>query len=252
MNKIIYKIIRLKKFFLPTKFDKQLKQEEIEQTNFYKQFINKGDLCFDIGANVGYKSKIFYKLGAKVVAVEPQKNCVREIKLKLGNKVTVLENGVGAENTIKEFYVANNSQLSSFDKNWVSDLENTRFSEIEVEKVERIEILTLDNLIGKYGTPNFIKIDVEGYELEVLKGLNLKFEMLSFEYAVPEKLDSVISCLVHLSENFKNLKCNYCEGNVQSKFNLKDWISLDDMIAYVKKDYFQNTFAGDIYVKANI
>ena len=40
--------------------------------NFYSELIKKDDLCFDIGANYGNRSEVFIKLGAKVVAFEPQ------------------------------------------------------------------------------------------------------------------------------------------------------------------------------------
>ncbi|MEN8172361.1 MAG: hypothetical protein ABFS03_05715, partial [Chloroflexota bacterium] len=43
---------------------------------FYSQFIASNDLCFDVGANRGSRTKIFRQLGTRVVAVEPQAACV--------------------------------------------------------------------------------------------------------------------------------------------------------------------------------
>lgn len=43
---------------------------------FYEQFIRPNDICFDIGANMGNRTEVFLKLGAKVIAVEPQSECV--------------------------------------------------------------------------------------------------------------------------------------------------------------------------------
>jgi FkbM family methyltransferase len=246
---LYFRLEKFKKSILPTKYDILQKKDFEVQRKFYSSFIKEGDLCFDIGGNIGDKTSIFLSLNAKVVVVEPQSDCVEILKKKFGNQVSILQKGVGAENTSKKFYVSNNSQLSSFDKNWLADLESTRFSGTTVQKEETIEMATLDSLTDTYGTPVFIKIDVEGYELEVLKGLNRKFEMLSFEYAVPEGLDSVIKCLEILQNKYKNLICNYCDGNIATHFGLNNWLPIVDMKNFVQEENFKRTYAGDIYVK---
>jgi FkbM family methyltransferase len=243
------KLEQLKKTIFPTKYDKQQKTFFEQQVRFYASFIRENNLCFDIGGNVGDKAAIFLNLNAKVVIVEPQDSCVKILNEKFGDMAIILQKGAGSLNTIKEFYVANNSQISSFEKDWITDLKDTRFTDVVVQKVENIEIITLDNLIETYGNPDFIKIDVEGYELEVLKGLNKKFTMLSFEYAVPEKLEDAIKCLVLLKNKYTGLTCNYTVGNCPAAFNLNNWVSIDEMLNYVQEDYFRNSFAGDIFVK---
>jgi FkbM family methyltransferase len=243
------KLEKFKKSIFPTKHDKQQKVFFERQVKFYASFIDKNDMCFDIGGNVGDKAAIFLHLNAKVIIVEPQDSCVKMLNEKFGGKAIILQKGAGSLNTIKEFYVANNSQISSFEKDWVTDLKDTRFTNVVVEKIENIEIVTLDSLIETYGNPDFIKIDVEGYELEVLKGLNKKFTMLSFEYAVPEKLEEAIKCLELLKNKYTGLTCNYTVGNCPAAFNLHNWVPIDEMLKYVQEDYFKNSFAGDIFVK---
>src|SRR5206468_10147566 len=44
---------------------------------FYREFIPPGSVCFDVGANAGNRTKVFVRLAAKVVAVEPQERCGR-------------------------------------------------------------------------------------------------------------------------------------------------------------------------------
>jgi hypothetical protein len=51
---------------------------------FYAQFLGHGALCFDVGANYGVKAEVFLRLGAKVIAFEPQAECVREIRARVG------------------------------------------------------------------------------------------------------------------------------------------------------------------------
>lgn len=64
------------------------KRQHKKEMEFYSQFIEKHDLCFDVGANMGSKTSKFLKLGAKVVSIEPQEaclknfiNCLRTIKM---------------------------------------------------------------------------------------------------------------------------------------------------------------------------
>src|SRR5437868_2641487 len=60
---------------------------------FYRSFISKGSLCFDIGAHFGLKTKLFRKLGARVVSVEPITECCRTLRALYGNDpdTTIIE-----------------------------------------------------------------------------------------------------------------------------------------------------------------
>jgi FkbM family methyltransferase len=246
-TKIYIKLETIKKKWFPTAYDK-LQLTFIEaQLAFYRSLIKPNDLCFDVGGNMGVKTNIFLLLKARVLTLEPQRKCAHYLKNKYGKKITLLEKGVGASNEVKDFYVSNNTALSSFNQNWLAELQHGRFAGNTVHFIDRVEIITLDSLIETYGIPNFIKIDVEGYEKEVLKGLTRKFKSLSFEYTVPEKINEALACLQILKSNYRALTCNYtvCDEN---SFRLDNWLPIDVMIEYVKSDAFSSTFAGDIYV----
>lgn len=242
------KLEAFKKAVFPTAFDRQQQKFTREQLEFYRAVINRGDLCFDVGANVGFKTGVFLQLGARVVALEPQQHCVDILRAKYGAQVTILQKGAGAVNEVKDFYVSNHSALSSFDGNWVDELSKGRFAGSKVQSVERIEIVTLDSLITQFGKPQFIKIDVEGFETEVLKGLSKPFGCLSFEYAVPEKINGVVSSLELLQQKFNHLQCNYAIEN-NSSFALHEWLSIEQMLEFVRTIDFTNSFAGDVYVR---
>lgn len=64
------------------------KQKDIRQRlfHFYSQFVKPGDLCFDVGAYRGSRTEAFLKIGARVVAVEPQPKYIRYLKKKFGNE----------------------------------------------------------------------------------------------------------------------------------------------------------------------
>ena len=52
------------------------------RTQFYSKFVKRGDLCFDIGTNIGTRIDVFLALGASVVAVEPQTICIKYLQKK--------------------------------------------------------------------------------------------------------------------------------------------------------------------------
>jgi hypothetical protein len=112
-----------------------------------------------------------------------------------------------------------------------------------------IKITTLDRLIEEFGIPRFIKIDVEGYELEVLKGLTRPIEMISFEYTTPERTVQCVECIKRLKDISNNkILCNYSIEE-SMEWALPKWLSSEEMIVQiVSAPVFGDGF-GDIYVK---
>lgn len=240
-------LIEIKNFFIPSKTYRQYKHELEERIAFYKNFVSEGDIIFDIGANYGGRVETFLKLKAKVVAVEPNNNCVRYLKARFKNKITIVNKGAGAEPGILDYYVSDNAALSSFSTDWLELVKKDRFAKNKWEHVEKKEITTIDMLIKEYGKPNFIKIDVEGFELNVLKGLSVKIDALSFEYAVPERLPVIKECIGRL-ENLGKVVFNYSQGETM-RLALNDWISPNEMKALIQTKSFIDTYAGDIYAR---
>jgi 16S rRNA A1518/A1519 N6-dimethyltransferase RsmA/KsgA/DIM1 with predicted DNA glycosylase/AP lyase activity len=72
----LYKLVRL----LDRKLRPKQQQKFDEDCNFYQSFINKGDLCFDVGANIGQKSEALLSIGARVVAIEPNPKVLPELE----------------------------------------------------------------------------------------------------------------------------------------------------------------------------
>jgi FkbM family methyltransferase len=180
--------------------------------NFYSTFINKNDLVFDVGANFGNRVETFLKLKAKVIAIEPQKPCCKYLRRKYREDIILIEKAVGEKKETKKMFISNNSAISSFSETWIDSVKKNRYKEENWNKVEMIEQVTIDEIIQKYGDPEFIKIDVEGYELEVLKGLNRPVKMVSFEYTIPEQTEKAINCIMHLKKINNLIECNYSKG----------------------------------------
>lgn len=150
------------------------RQRRFVNREFYRGIVNQNDLCFDIGANVGQTSEAFIEVGGVVVAVEPNPLCqpVLNHKFKKNSKVTVVNKAVGSATGFAELNFNGTNTTASIRKDW--------YSQTNKEK-KRVEVVTLDNLITQYGYPKFLKVDVEGFELEVFKGLTRPIELIYFE-----------------------------------------------------------------------
>ena len=224
-----------------------------KRRSFQLQFVQKGGLFFDVGANLGNRIFPIVDLGIKIIAVEPQKECIEYLKKHFGNKITIVPKGLGANEGTETMFISDMSILSSFAKDWIDETqESGRFADHTWEEKRTIEMTTLDNLIAQYGHPDFIKIDVEGYELEVLKGLNQPVKAVSLEYTVPEQTDKLITCITRLNEVCKgNSLFNYSVGEGMEWAN-QNWLSLDEMIQLVQTKEFIETTFGDVYMKNKI
>jgi len=242
--------IKFIKSWFPSSHEKKLIEE---RRKFYGQFLKEGSVFFDIGANYGNRIEPLINENIKIIAVEPQEECIKFLRAKYGKKITILQNGVGEKMETKLMYIATNANiLSSFSPEWINSTQSSgRFKNIKWNTTRKIEMITLDHLIATYGKPDFIKIDVEGFELEVLKGLSQNVNVLSLEYTVPERQQALMDCL-SLLDAFpnSNLKFNYCitEGVL---FSLPKWVGYAEIIDVVNSPAFLNTQFGDIYVKFN-
>ena len=171
-----------------------------KKTHDVTKLLNSGDLFFDIGAHLGDKSKQFLDKNLKAIMVEPLPQCVDQLKLKFKEKtnIEILQKAVGK--TTGNMTLEINTKMpttSTMAKHWKSG----RFSNEKWDQKITVEMTTLDHLIKIYGEPNYIKIDVEGFELDVLLGLSKKVGIISFEFT-SEFLDQSINCLYNLATGF--------------------------------------------------
>lgn len=254
MNDLINKFLRSIDIYDYLKLfkDKYFKNpSEVEHENkleqFYGTFIKSGDLCFDIGASYGNRSQTFINLGAKVVALEPQIDPFKFLNRKFKNKIIIENKAVSSTKGKMKMLVSDYSALSSLSPQWVETVSKKRFSGIKWDKTIEVDVVTIDMLIQKYGIPDFCKIDVEGHEYELLKGLTVPIKMLSFEFTIPEFKDIAIDCINYLSSLGKIL-CNYSQGE-KLEFGLNRWLEKEDFISFFINLNDPNIVDGDIYIK---
>jgi FkbM family methyltransferase len=214
---------------------------------FYSQFVRPGDLVFDIGAHVGDRIGSFRRLGARVVAVEPQPLCVRAIReiYSSDDDVVVVEAVCGATKGAVKFYVNSaNPTVSTASTEFVKAADGAPGWQDEVwdEQLEMPSI-TLDHLVDTYGTPAFTKIDVEGFEDSVLAGLTHTLPALSFEFTTIERTVA-LRCLDRVAElGFQRFDISM--GDTM-KVEFGEWVERDAMAAYILSLPHEAN-AGDIY-----
>jgi FkbM family methyltransferase len=220
------------------------------RVDFYSQFINPGDLVFDVGANLGNRSKVFLKLGARVVGFEPQQKCIRFLKqvMRDEKRFTLLEYALGSAEGEAEMLVSDAHTISTLSSEWVGETTASgRFSEYRWKKRQAVQVVTLDRMIEELGVPAFIKIDVEGYEFEVLSGLSTAVKNVSIEF-VPELIRNTHRCLDHLMGIESDLSFQVSLGESMI-FDLDDWVDHHELVTVLER-YSGDVF-GDIYIRFN-
>lgn len=187
------------------------------------------NLIFDIGANHGlFTDKCLSEYPyCKIILVEANSSLVEKLTRKYKDKnVIVLERLVSnVDDEELEFWISPNDTISTASTDWIT---NSRFRDSgNWYKPEIKKTITIETLISKYGNPNLIKIDVEGYEFEVISGLCSKQEMICFEWTEEEyiKLNDTASHLRNLG--YEKFGFTYGDDYLLLPTKFSDWNELD-------------------------
>ena len=216
----------------------------------YRPFVGADDLVFDVGAHLGDRTAAFRKLGARVVALEPQPAVRRWLVRIVGRSrdVSVRPEAVGrAVGTARLALSRRTPTMSSLADDWRSTLpeQNPGFRRVRWNDSLEVPVTTLDALIEHHGLPRFCKIDVEGHEAEVLAGLSHRIPALSVEF-LGGALDVAEACVRRL-EALSGYEFNAIEGE-ERIFMSKRWLTADEMVAWLRRDG-GSVSSGDVYAR---
>ena len=218
-------------------------------TVLYSRFVKPGDLVFDIGAHVGDRVAAFRSLGARVVAIEPQPAAHRWLRLRYGRDrmVSLVQAAIGDEPGEATFHVnLANPTVSTASKDFIAAARGASGWEGQHwDETIRVPLVTLDMLIEQHGAPAFAKIDVEGFELNVLMGLSEPVPALSFEFTTIQR-DVAVACIDRLAQ-LGPYKFNAAIGESQQLLFQKD-VSAATMRTHLRT-LPHETNSGDIYAK---
>ena len=173
-----------------------------KRASFYRQFVSPADLVFDVGANMGNRTDAFLDCGARVLAIEPQHRCARSLRrlYRRTPDVTVLQVALGNEPGEAVLRLAETHTIASMSEDFITATQASgRFSKFHWHGTETVPVTTLDRLLEEQGSPAFCKIDVEGYEPQVLAGLSQPISGLSFEFT-SELLHMAAECVRRLDQ----------------------------------------------------
>lgn len=213
----------------------------------YARFVPAGALAFDIGSHVGDRIASFRRLGARVVALEPQPLCMRAVRALYGDdrEVTLIEAACSHRPGRLSLRINSaNPTVSTASADFIGAADGAGGWEGQVWDAEvEVPCTTLDALVAQYGVPAFAKIDVEGFEDAVLAGLSQALPALSFEFTTIQR-EVALRCLDRLAM-LGAYEFNIALGESQA-LTFNRWVAAADMAAHIAAlPHAANS--GDVY-----
>jgi FkbM family methyltransferase len=217
----------------------------------FAAFVRPGSLCFDVGANHGARTEVFLGLGARVVAVEPQPRCLARLRARFGpsRDFALVAAAVGDAEGRATLYLGRNDLISTLSPEWLDEARTIpELAAIGWEGEIDVPVTTLDRLIDAHGTPDFCKIDVEGFELEVLRGLSRPLPLVSLEYT-RWRLEPMLACIDRLAA-LGDYRFNLSEHETMRLAFATEWLDAAQVSAVLGERYRDHAFGyGDVYAR---
>lgn len=157
------------------------------QRRLFSELVRRGDLVLDVGANIGEFTGAFRDLGARVVAVEPQPRLTAHLRSRFRTDplVTVVATAVSDREGEATLYTTSADALATLEATRANGGATGAGAELEWKDTITVPLRTLDTIVAEHGVPALVKIDVEGHEPGVVKGLTAARPSVFFEVNQP-------------------------------------------------------------------
>ena len=226
----------------------RLRREREEMSQLISEMVEPDDLVFDVGAHSGEMTALFLMAGARVLAIEPQPELSEQLKDRFaGQRVVVIDRGVAEHPGTREMSISSESTLSTMEPDWkLATASSGRFGGTSWDRAMSVEVTTLDALIEHFGVPSFIKIDVEGFEEQVLRGLSRSVRAVSFEF-VAERPLATEGCVRRL-HGLGMTEFNFSNGYEGPALVEPEWLTASELLSRLRA--LDNALAmGDVYAR---
>jgi FkbM family methyltransferase len=215
----------------------------------YAEFVRADDLVLDIGAHAGNRTRAFAAIGCRVVALEPHPDFARLLRTAFARSplVRVVEAAVGDAPGRATLHVSDRTPtVTTVAHTWRAARANDQgFAGVRWNRSVEVEVTTIDALVGQFGAPAFVKLDIEGAESAALRGLTRPVPALSFEY-LPGAPGEVEACVRRL-EILGPYRFNWSSGE-SYRLAERRWLDGDDLIARLRAPAAQRR-SGDVYAR---
>jgi FkbM family methyltransferase len=216
-------------------------------TRLYRLTAGPGDLAFDVGANLGDHVDLLRAIGCRVVAVEPQPKLAADLEERFAadGDVVIVPKALASAPGSGSLTLSDSHVIASMsDEFRAATGASGRFGASQWTETIEVQTTTLDELIAAHGVPAFCKIDVEGFEREVLGGLSHQIGGVMFEFT-GEVLDTAIACIERLAR-LGSTRFAICPPD---RHRLpKEWDPAERIIARLRG--LPASAYGDIYAQA--
>ena len=212
---------------------------------FYSQFFEPGSRVFDVGANQGEYSEIFAGEGARVLSIEP--NTAYADRLNALSKTVDLQpvfKAIGDEPGEAVLNVCSTPGFSTLVDRHADWIENSPdYKEVRWTHTLTVPVTTMDLLAAEFGEPEYVKIDVEGFEINVLRGMTFRPRYLSFEFGARRK-DASTVCLEHLGD--RGFRFRPIIGR-EYRFATPEWMNLSEAKTWLNSFSVEQAEYGDMF-----
>jgi FkbM family methyltransferase len=228
-------------------FRRQQRAEDNRMRAFYSQFYADGDLVFDVGANQGEYAEVFAADGARVIAIEP--NPAFRLRLeKLAKIRSIVPEfcAIGDLEGSATLNVCSQSGFSTLESDmieWTKDSPDYR--DVQWTAKVTVPVVTLKALSERHGLPVFVKIDVEGFEYQVIRGMSFNPRFVSFEFGARHK-HTAFQCIQDLG--MRGYQFNPTVGRGFA-FDSERWLSAQEATDWLTAYDVGRGEYGDMFAK---